>query len=295
MSGSGNGVTSHQMALTAVVEGLSALTRPSPLLALHHVEWDEPDERVDEYGADDERADGVPCDLAAELAYHQHRGEEVRAEAQGEEATLAVAVSRFLAERWDDMHAFDAADEVISTLDFGIGWYDNTSFAEMAPAGIVDELAPSSAAPSPTRSTPRPTNSGRVVTDLLNWLAAHGHIDADAARDHLAAIAVTVDERASLKEFVDAFGDDDLVRRPDRSRIEDEVGSQYLTIGEVTAGSLTFKDDDMGSGEGDCPVVGPVPVRPEITAQARTGGRILLSAVKVGGQWGLVEVVSGDP
>ncbi|WOT35817.1 ribonuclease H family protein [Streptomyces coeruleorubidus] len=329
MSGSGKGVTSHQMALTAVVEGLSALTRPSrvricvadetlrerraqrrppdepelwerlrPLLALHHVEWDEPDEWVDEYGADDERADGAPCDLAAELAYHQHRGEEVRAEAQGEEATLAVAVSRFLAERWDDMHAFEAADEVISTLHFSIGWYDDTSFAEMTPAGIVDELGAFFSSTLPHKehaSADELRVAERVVTDLLNWLAAHGHIDADAARDHLADIAVTVDERAALKEFVDAFGDDDLVRRPDRSRIEGEVGSQYLTIGEVTAGSLTFKDDDMGSGEGDCPVVGPVPVRPEIAARARTGWRILLSAVKVGGQWGLVEVVSGDP
>ncbi|CAM5395367.1 Ribonuclease H [Streptomyces violarus] len=208
MSGSGNGVTTHQMALTAVVEGLSALTRPSrvricvadetlrerraqrrppdepdlwerlrPLLALHHVEWDEPDEWVDEYGADDERADGVPCDLAAELAYHQHRGEEVRAQAQGEEATLAVAVSRFLAERWDDMHAFEAADEVISTLHFSIGWYDDTSFAEMTPAGIVDELGAFFSSTLPHKehaSADELRVAERVVTDLLNWLAAHG-------------------------------------------------------------------------------------------------------------------------
>jgi ribonuclease HI len=126
-SGSGTGVTSHRMALTAIAEGLAALTRPSrvlicvadetlhekrsqsrppdepdlwqrlrPLLTQHHVEWDE----------DGELSDEVPCDRAAELAYHQHRGEVVRAGAQGEETTLAVALSRYLAERWDDMHAF---------------------------------------------------------------------------------------------------------------------------------------------------------------------------------------------
>ncbi|MDQ0749609.1 ribonuclease HI [Streptomyces africanus] len=320
MSGSGNGtgVTPHRMALTAVVEGLTALTRPSrvricvadetlrekraqrrppdepdlwerlrPLLARHHVAWEEPAEWADE----------GPCDLAAELAYHQHRGEAVRAGARGEENTLAVAVERFLAERWDDMHAFEAADAVISTLRFSIGWYGDTPFTEMEPAEIVDELGGffSSTLPHKQHASPHKLRTAqRVVTDLLNWLVANGHVDADVARDRLADIDVTVDERVCIKEFVDGFGDDDLVPWPDRSPVKDRVDCQYLTIAEVADRSLTFKDDD-GYDEDDCPVVGPVPVRPEIAARARTGWRILLSAVKVRGQWGLVEVVSGDP
>ncbi|MEU0387152.1 hypothetical protein [Streptomyces chartreusis] len=320
MSGSGNGtgVTPHRMALTAVVEGLTALTRPSrvricvadetlhekraqrrppdepdlwqrlrPLLAQHHVDWTEPDAWVEE----------GPCDLAAELAFHQHRGEAVRAGAQGEDDTLDVAVARFLAERWDDMHAFEAADDVISTLRFSIGWYGDTPFTEMAPAEIVDELGPffSSTLPHKQHASPDELRTARrVVTDLLNRLVANGHVDADAARDRLEDIDITVDERACLKEFVDAFGDDDLVPWPDRSHIEDSVDCQYLTITEVADTSLTFKDDD-GYDEDACPVVGPVSVRPEIATRARTGWRILLSAVKVRGQWELVEVVSGDP
>ncbi|MFF7793791.1 hypothetical protein [Streptomyces sp. NPDC007991] len=320
MSGSGNGtgVTPHRMALTAVVEGLTALTRPSrvricvadetlrekraqrrppdepdlwerlrPLLARHHVAWEEPDEWVDE----------GPCDLAAELAYHQHRGEVVRAGARSEENTLAVAVERFLAERWDDMHAFEAADDVISTLCFSADWYGDTSSTEMAPAEVVDELGTFFSTTLPHKkhaSADELRTAQRVVTDLLNWLVAQGHLDADTARDHLADIDITVDERACIKEFVDGFGDDDLVPWPDRSRAEDQVDCQYLTITDVADSSLTFKDDD-GYGEDDGPVVGPVPVRPEIAARARTGWRILLSAVKVGGRWSLVEVVSGDP
>ncbi|OUD03661.1 hypothetical protein [Streptomyces swartbergensis] len=333
LSGSGTGVTSHRMALAAVVEGLTALTRPSrvricvadetlhekraqrrppdepdlwerlrPLLARHQVEWEEPDEWADEYDeedADDEWADEVPCDLAAELAYHQHRGEVVRAGAQGDEATLAVALSRFLAERWDDMHAFEDADAVVSTLRFSIGWYGGTPLAEMAPAEVVDELGPffSSTLPHKQHASPDELRAAKlVVTDLLNWLVANGHVDADAARRRLEDIDITVDERASLKAFVDAFVHDDLVPWPDRSRIEDSVDRQYLTIAEVTARSLIFRDYDRGyDDEEDCPAVGPVPVRPEIAARARTGWRILLSAVKVRGQWRLVEVVSGDP
>lgn len=339
-SGNGTGVTSHRMALTAVVEGLTALTRPSrvricvadktlhekraqrrppdepdlwqrlrPLLARHHVQWTEPGEWADvddedsEYGQADEAGDYVewaaegPCDLAAELAFHQHRGEEVRAGARVEENTLAVAVSRFLAERWDDMHAFEAADDVISTLRFSVGWYGDTPFTEMAPADIVDELGAffSSTLPHKQHASPHELRRAkRVVTDLLNWLVANGHVDADAARGRLEDIDITVDERASLKEFVDAFGGDDLVPWPDPSRWEDRVDCQYLTIAEVAGRSLTFKDYD-GHDEDDCPVVGPVPVRPEIAARARTGWRILLSAVKVRGQWRLVEVVSRDP
>jgi ribonuclease HI len=342
-SGNGTGVTSHRMALTAVVEGLTALTRPSrvricvadetlhekraqrqppdepdlwqrlrPLLARHHVVWTEPgewahvgdedseydeDSAYDEDDDQDEWADETPCDLAAELAFHRYRGEEVRAEAQGEENTLTVAVSRFLAERWDDMHAFEAADDVISTLHFSIGWYGDTPFSEMAPAEVVDELGPffSSTLPHKQHASPHELRTAkRVVTDLLNWLVANGHVDAEAARDRLEDIDITVDERASLKEFVDAFADDDLVPWPDRSSIEDRVDCQYLTIAEVADRSLTFKDYDRYD-EDDGPAVGPVPVRPEIAARARTGWRILLSAAKVRGQWRLVEVVSGDP
>jgi hypothetical protein len=263
--------------------------RLRPLLTQHHVEWDE----------DGELSDEVPCDRAAELAYHQHRGEVVRAGAQGEETTLAVALSRYLAERWDDMHAFEDADDVVATLRFGIGWYGDKPSTEMAPAEILDELGAffHSTLPHKQHASPHQLQTAkRVVTDLLGWMVAKGHLDADAARLQLEDLAITVDERASVKAFVDAFGDDDLVPWPDRSLIEDSVDCQYLTIEVVTARSLTFRDDDRGyDEEDDCPVVGPVPVRPEIAAQARTGWRILLSAVKARGRWGLVQVVSGDP
>ncbi|MEU1404815.1 hypothetical protein ABZ471_21020 [Streptomyces sp. NPDC005728] len=327
ISGSGTRATSHQMALTAVVEGLAALTRPSrvricvadealhtkraqrrppdepdlwqrlsPLLAQHHVEWDEADERAVE---DDEWPEETSGDLAAELAYHQHRGEAVRAAARGEQTTLDVALSRFLAERWDDMHAFEDADAVISTLRFSIGWYADKPSSEMTPAEVLDELGTffSSTLPHKQHASPRELRTARrVVTDLLNWLVTNDHLDADEARLRLEEIDLTVDERASLKAFVDAFGDDHLVPWPDRSRIEDSVDCQYLTIAEVTPRSLTFKDYDRGyDEEDDCPVVGPIPVGPEIAAHARAGWRILLSAVKVRGQWGLVQVVSGDP
>ncbi|MEU0194846.1 hypothetical protein ABZ250_34185 [Streptomyces afghaniensis] len=213
------------------------------------------------------------------------------------ENTLAVAVSKFLAEQWDDMHAFEAADDVISTLLFSIGWSGDTPSAEMAPAEIVDELGAffSSTLPHKQHASPHELRMAkRVVTDLLNWLVAGGHLDADAARDRVEDIDITVDERACLKEFVDAFGDDDLAPWPDHSLVEDRLDCQYLTIAEVAGRSLTFKDYD-GHDEDDCPAVGPVPVRPEIAALARTGWQILLSAVKVRGQWRLVEVVSGDP
>ncbi|MFI5976431.1 hypothetical protein [Streptomyces sp. NPDC051452] len=332
ISGSGTGTTSHRMALTAVVEGLAVLTRPSrvlirvadealhakraqhrppdepdlwrrlrPLLARHDVAWDDTAEWADdgdEFGEDDAEAVVAPGELAAELAHHQRRGAVLRAGARGERTTLAVALSRFLLERWDDKHAFEEADEVVSTLRFSIGWYGDKPSGEMAPAEVVDELGAffNSTLPHKQHASPHELRTARrVVTDLLNWLVANGHLDADAARLRLADIDITVDERAVLKEFVDAFGDDDLVSWPDRSRIEDSVDSQYLTITEVTAGSLTFKDYDRGyEEEDDCPVVGPVPVRPEIAARARPGWRILLSAVKVSGRWRLVQVVSGD-
>ncbi|MFJ8140856.1 hypothetical protein [Streptomyces sp. NPDC096013] len=308
------------MALTAVLEGLETLTRRSrvricvedrtlhekraqrrppdepdlwqrlrPLLAEHQIAWDEGDEWLDE----------VPWDLAAGLAYHQHRGAQVRAEARSEETTLAVVLSRYLVERWDDMHAFEEADEVISTLRFSIGWYGDKPSTEMAPAEIVDELGAlfSSTLPHKQHASPDEFRAAkRVVTDLLDWMVTNGHLDADSARRRLEDIGITVDERASVKAFVDAFGHDDLVPWSDRSLIEADVDCQYLTIEEVTADSLTFKDYDRGyDDEDDCPLVGPIPVRPEIAARARTGWRILLSAVKVRGEWRLVQVVSGDP
>ncbi|WP_329027017.1 hypothetical protein [Streptomyces sp. NBC_00690] len=314
--GMDTGVTPGQMALKAVVEGLEALTRPCrvricvedetlrehramrtlpdepdlrrrlrPLLAQHHVIWDEGDD-------ESERWDEAVCELAAELAHHQVRGASLTGPAEdGVEATLAAVLSSYLVEQWDDMDAFKEADAAIGTLRFSIGWYGDKPSAEMAPAEIVEHLSTFFHTTLPHKQHASPheiRTAGKVVSDLLEWLVVKGHLDAGAARSAVEDIDTGVDELAPIAAFVSAFESDDLVPWPENSLIEEHVDCEYLTIDEVSTRSITLHGDDGR-------VVGPVTVRPGIAVQAQTGWRILLSAVKVRGRWGLVQVVSGDP
>ncbi|MFD9721901.1 hypothetical protein [Streptomyces sp. NPDC059076] len=314
--GMATGVTPGQMALTAVVEGLEALTRPCrvricvedetlrehramrtlpdepdlrrrlrPLLARHHVIWDEGDDESEQW-------DEAVCELTAELAHHQVRGATLTRSAEhGADATLAAVLSSYLVERWDDMDAFREADAAIGTLRFSIGWYGDKPSTEMAPAEIVEHLSTFFHTTLPHKqhaSSHEIRAAGKVVCDLLEWFVVEGHLDADTARSAVEDIGTGVDELAPIAAFVRAFGSGDLVPWPESSLIEEHVDCEYLTIDDVSTRSITLHGDDGR-------VVGPVTVRPGIAVQAQTGWRILLSAVKVRGRWELVQVVSGDP
>ncbi|MFJ5613562.1 hypothetical protein ACIQCJ_29785 [Streptomyces sp. NPDC093221] len=303
------------MALTAVVEGLAAVNRPSwvricvddsllhekraqhlppdetelwkrlrPLLVQHHVELSQRGERPDD----------PSCDPAAEMAYQQLRGEAVRAGAHGEKATLAVALAQFLAERWDDMHAFEDAEEVISMLRFSISWYGDKPIAEMAPAENVDELWAffDRTLPHKQHASPgEPLTAQHVTTDFLDWLVSRRALDADQVRNRSDSIREAAQRRVRLKTFVDAFELDDLPSWPPSSETEDWIECRYMSIKEKTRTCLTFLDFETGpDDDGECPTVGPTAVRPDIAAQAEIGWSILLSAVKprartISSQW----------
>jgi hypothetical protein len=66
------------------------------------------------------------------------------------------------------------------------------------------------------------------------------------------------------------------------------VQDEYLRISEVTDDSITFDDWDTQ-------VVGPIPVPAEIAEMARWGWEILLTAVRTGDKWRLIQVVNGEP
>ncbi|WP_346046305.1 hypothetical protein [Actinomadura chokoriensis] len=342
LSGFGVETTAELMGLTAVVEGLEALTRPvrvmvwcggaevprpahgAPvpsdipdaelyrrLLAMvetHRVEWVDDfnelvgEEEDDEYFLDEfEEPDADhPYERVGDLAYESL----VKAEARiGEgrrrrsgKTSLNTALKRFLADERAHLsrREFQEVESVLDTLRWSIGWYSDKKVSAVRAADIADHLPDfyyvvvhkNFADPEELETT------GRVMRDFLSHLRDSGQIDAETATSLADDVAERIGDYIAVRRFVNALRgcvEDDL---PDLDLFsldpEDRVVEDYVTITEVTASSITFRDTDEHT-------IGPVPLPPDVCAMAESGWEVLLTAVRFEGRWVLCQVVNGDP
>lgn len=144
---------------------------------------------------------------------------------------------------------------------------------------------------------------------LLTWFADHGHLDAETAASNIAYVQNRLDSEIALGRFVTALHEyvDQTGPGPD-DEDDDWTGQAlsngYAKITAVTADTITFEDNDIEhwsdlDADGNLnpfidEPIGPIAIPPDVAALARTGWRILLTAVERSDGWHLKEIAGGE-
>lgn len=153
-------------------------------------------------------------------------------------------------------------------------------------------------------------DASTALPALLAWFADHGHLDAETAATNIASVRNQLDNEIALCRFLTALQEHVERTLAPPSDDEDEnwtgelLSNGHAKITAVTAGTITFEDDDIENWsdvDAACDLIpfitdpiGPIAVPPEVAALARTGWRIRLTAIERSDGWHLREIVNGE-
>jgi hypothetical protein len=180
-------------------------------------------------------------------------------------------LSPFDRKRWD--RAFNSGDEDAYCKLFGADKIPGEVGAFVGYFMIRKVVAPKTV----TAST------GRVITDLLDWLVGQGLLKQEEVADARARAAAASSDLPNAEKLAGLLlelaqrSTVDVHSLADNDYIEDQ-----LTISRVEPGVLWF--------EGDRGEIGPLQVGPAITHLARPGWSVNLVMGRVQGRWQVVEV-----
>ncbi|WP_432994013.1 hypothetical protein [Dactylosporangium sp. CA-233914] len=284
LDGSEPGASADRMTLTAVVNGVEALTRPAAVevrVASGYVRR----------GVGGNRSGDGELWQRLDAAVRRHDiswdwGTENGAEA----LTAGAALARFLDEQRAS-GSFGRTEEVVAILRYSIAQDSDTPVDELPAASLPDKFGMffNTMVHKQFASPGELQHARTVLAALVGWLEVQGVIAAGAGADVLEDVASRVEGSSAVRRFVDELSEhlENDPDGPDPAEIdgvdpEDLIEDEYLTIDEVGDGSITFDGRRVG-----------VPAR--IAALAQPGWSILLSAARIDGTWHLLDVVNGDP
>jgi ribonuclease HI len=194
-------------------------------------------------------------------------------------------------------------ENVLDTLGASTGWAEERDLMQVPATELIDKLHNFFYVLTYKQITTITdlVDARTALPALLTWFADHGHLDAETVTTQIEHVRDELDRDIARRRFVTAL--QGYVDGTEPSSEDEQTGyslsNGHARITAVTADTITFRDDDVenwdftadGKGIPFVPVpIGPITIPPHVAALARTGWRILLTAVKVEDGWRLIEV-----
>ena len=248
--------------------------------------------------SDDENDPGYAHD--SEVPGKKTRADELGSAADDsscEEPSIGTALEQFLAYRKEHCSesTFKKSERVVSTFKRSIDWYAEDKI-DAIPAseipGHFDDFYETLVHKN-FASASELKAAKSVLSVLLKWLKEEGYLEAGDAECEIEDIRERSRAYTSIRKFVETlrlYVDNDIPEPEwDLQPPTGKIYCEYLRIEEIGDDWITFYDGWDGTH------VGPVAVPPDLASMAQRGWEILLSAVKKGGEWRLLEVANGEP